>query len=76
MDTWEFVAGLGLFLYGMALLEKVLKNLSGRSINGSKILMIQCTNQLLIFLIHVIEEQQLVILHRTSQIPDINGYGM
>src|SRR5688572_26974838 len=31
MDTWEFLAGLGLFLYGMTLLEKVLKNLSGRS---------------------------------------------
>ena len=31
MDTWEFLAGLGLFLYGMSLLEKVLKKLSGRS---------------------------------------------
>jgi len=31
MDTWEFLAGLGLFLYGMTLLEKVLKKLSGRS---------------------------------------------
>ena len=31
MDTWKFLAGLGLFLYGMTLLEKVLKKLSGRS---------------------------------------------
>jgi len=31
MDTWQFLAGLGLFLYGMTLLEQVLKNLSGRS---------------------------------------------
>lgn len=31
MDTWKFFAGLGLFLYGMTLMERVLKNLSGRS---------------------------------------------
>lgn len=31
MNTWKFLAGLGLFLYGMTLLEYVLKNLSGRS---------------------------------------------
>jgi phosphate:Na+ symporter len=31
MDTWRFLAGLGLFLYGMNLMEHVLKNLSGRS---------------------------------------------
>jgi len=31
MDTWKFIAGLGLFLYGMTVMERVLKNLSGRS---------------------------------------------
>src|SRR5687768_9541497 len=31
MITWKFFAGLSLFLYGMTLLERVLKNLSGRS---------------------------------------------
>src|SRR5688572_14425676 len=31
MDTWKFFAGLGLFLYGMTLMEHVLKSLSGRS---------------------------------------------
>ena len=29
---WQFLAGLGFFLYGMNLLEAVLKNLSGRRI--------------------------------------------
>ena len=31
MDAWKFLAGLGLFMYGMGMLERVLKNLSGRS---------------------------------------------
>jgi phosphate:Na+ symporter len=31
MDTWKFFAGLGLFLYGMKLMEHVLKSISGRS---------------------------------------------
>src|SRR5688572_31127495 len=31
MDAWKFLAGLGLFMYGMSVLERVLKNLSGRS---------------------------------------------
>lgn len=31
MDSWKFIAGLGLFLYGMSLMERVLKNVSGRS---------------------------------------------
>lgn len=31
MDTWKFIAGLGLFLYGMRTMEQVLQNLSGRS---------------------------------------------
>lgn len=31
LDTWKFLAGLGLFLYGINLIEHVLKKLSGRS---------------------------------------------
>lgn len=31
MEVWKFFAGLGLFLYGMNLLEHVLKKVSGRS---------------------------------------------
>ena len=30
MDTWKCLAGVGLFLYSMALLAKVLKTLSDR----------------------------------------------
>lgn len=31
MEIWKFLAGLGLFLYGMGLMESVLKNVSSRS---------------------------------------------
>jgi phosphate:Na+ symporter len=31
MEVWKFLAGLGLFLYGMNLMEHVLKKVSGRS---------------------------------------------
>lgn len=31
-EVWKFLAGLGFFLYGMNLLEEVLKNASGRSL--------------------------------------------
>ena len=31
INTWVFLAGLGLFLYGMNLMEQVLKGISGRS---------------------------------------------
>ena len=31
-DIWQFLAGIGLFLYGMSQLERVLKNISGRSV--------------------------------------------
>lgn len=31
MEFWKFLGGLGFFLYGMSLLESVLKNISGRS---------------------------------------------
>jgi phosphate:Na+ symporter len=31
-EIWQFLAGFGLFLYGMSQLERVLKNISGRSI--------------------------------------------
>lgn len=43
MNTGEFLAGLGLFLYGMTLLEKELKNLSGRSF---KLFLAKYTQQL------------------------------
>jgi hypothetical protein len=32
MEIWKFLAGLGLFLYGMGLMETVLKNVAGLSI--------------------------------------------
>ncbi|MCU0353275.1 MAG: Na/Pi symporter [Cytophagales bacterium] len=31
LDSWKFLAGLGLFLYGMSLMEHVVKKLAGRS---------------------------------------------
>ncbi|MEP7165705.1 MAG: Na/Pi symporter [Ferruginibacter sp.] len=31
IDTWKFLAGLGLFLYGISLMETVTRNLAGRS---------------------------------------------
>jgi phosphate:Na+ symporter len=33
-DFWEFIAGLGIFMFGMFLLEESIRNLSGRAFKG------------------------------------------
>ena len=34
LDIWKLLAGLGIFMFGMFLMEESIKNLAGRSFKG------------------------------------------